>query len=69
MTTQISTTFTDDEGNTTTVSDQGIKYGYEFYVDGVKKASIDDIASDDIESINVEKTDPDHPKVYIKLKK
>jgi len=69
MTTQISTTFTDDEGNTTTVSDQGIKYGYEFYVDGVKKASIDDIASDAIESINVEKTDSDHPKVYIKLKK
>jgi len=69
MTTQISTTFTDDEGNATTVSDQGIKYGYEFYVDGVKKASIDDIASDAIESINVEKTDPDHPKVYIKLKK
>ena len=69
MTTQISTTFTDDKGNTTTVSDQGIKYGYEFYVDGVKKASIDDIASDAIESINVEKTDPDHPKVYIKLKK
>jgi len=66
---QTSTTFTDDEGNTTTVSDQGIKYGYEFYVDGVKKASIDDIASDAIESINVEKTDPDHPKVYIKLKK
>jgi len=32
-------------------------------------ASIDDIASDAIESINVEKTDPDHPKVYIKLKK
>ncbi|MBQ9555099.1 MAG: M56 family metallopeptidase [Muribaculaceae bacterium] len=66
---QTSTTFTDDEGNTTTVSDQGIKYGYEFYVDGVKKASIADIASDAIESIEVDKKDPDHPKVYVKLKK
>lgn len=66
---QTSTTFTDDEGNTTTVSDQGVKYGYEFYVDGVKKASIADIASDDIESIEVDKKDSDHPKVYIKLKK
>ena len=66
---QTSTTFTDEEGNTTTVSDQGVKYGYEFYVDGVKKASIADIASDAIESIEVDKKDPDHPKVYIKLKK
>ena len=66
---QTSTTFTDDEGNTTTVSDQGIKYGYEFYVDGVKKASIADIASDSIESIEVDKQEPDHPKVYITLKK
>lgn len=66
---QTSTTFTDDEGNTTTVSDQGIKYGYEFYVDGVKKASIADLASDSIESIEVDKQEPDHPKVYIKLKK
>ena len=64
-----STTFTDDEGNTTTVSDQGIKYGYEFYVDGVKKASISDIASDSIKSIEVDKQDPDHPKVYVTLKK
>ena len=66
---QTSTTFTDDEGNTTTVSDQGIKYGYEFYVDGVKKASIADIASDSIKSIEVDKQDPDHPKVYVTLKK
>lgn len=66
---QTSTTFTDDEGNTTTVSDQGIKYGYEFYVDGVKKASISDIASDSIKSIEVDKQDPDHPKVYVTLKK
>lgn len=66
---QTSTTFTDEDGNTTTVSDQGVKYGYEFYVDGVKKASIADIASDDIESIEVDKKDSDHPKVYIKLKK
>lgn len=66
---QTSTTFTDDEGNTTTVSDQGIKYGYEFYVDGVKKSSIADIASDSIKSIEVDKQDPDHPKVYVTLKK
>ena len=66
---QTSTTFTDEEGNTTTVSDQGIKYGYEFYVDGVKKASIADIASDSIKSIEVDKQDPDHPKVYVTLKK
>ena len=66
---QTSTTFTDEEGNTTTVSDQGIKYGYEFYVDGVKKASISDIASDSIKSIEVDKQDPDHPKVYVSLKK
>ena len=66
---QTSTTFTDEEGNTTTVSDQGVKYGYEFYVDGVRKASIADIASDAIESIEVDKKDTDHPKVYIKLKK
>jgi len=66
---QTSTTFTDGEGNTTTVSDQGIKYGYEFYVDGVKKASIADIASDSIKSIEVDKQDPDHPKVYVTLKK
>lgn len=66
---QTSTTFTDEEGNTTTVSDQGIKYGYEFYVDGVKKTSIADIASDSIESIEVDKQDPDHPKVYVTLKK
>ena len=66
---QTSTTFTDEEGNTTTVSDQGVKYGYEFYVDGIKKASIADIASDDIESIEVDKQDPNHPKVYITLKK
>ena len=51
------------------MSDQGVKYGYEFYVDGIKKASIADIASDDIESIEVDKKDSDHPKVYIKLKK
>ena len=66
---QTSTTFTDEEGNTTTVSDQGVKYGYEFYVDGVKKASIADIASDSIKSIEVDKQDPDHPKVYVTLKK
>ena len=66
---QTSTTFTDEDGNTTTVSDQGIKYGYEFYVDGVKKASIADIASDSIKSIEVDKQDPDHPKVYVTLKK
>lgn len=51
------------------MSDQGVKYGYEFYVDGIKKASIADIASDDIESIEVDKQDSDHPKVYVTLKK
>ncbi len=66
---QTSTTFTDEEGNTTTVSDQGVKNGYDFYVDGVKRASIADIASDAIESIEVDKKDPEQPKVYVKLKK
>lgn len=66
---QTSTTFTDEVGNTTTVSDQGIKYGYEFYVDCVKMASIADIVSDSIKSIEVDEQDPDHPKVYVTLKK
>lgn len=67
---QTSTTFTDNEGNKTTISDDGIiKYGYEFYVDGERRESIFNIPNDRIDSIVVDKSEKDHPKVFVKLKK
>lgn len=66
---QTLTTFTNDEGNKTTISDDGIKYGYEFYVDGERRESIADIPNDRIASIVVDKSDKEHPKVMVTLKK
>ena len=67
---QTSTTFTDNEGNKTIISDDGfIKYGYEFYVDGERRESIADIPNDRIASIVVDKSEKEHPKVHITLKK
>ena len=67
---QTSTTFTDNEGNKTTISDDGIiKYGYEFYVDGERRESIANIPNDRIDSIVVDKSEKEHPKVYVTLKK
>lgn len=66
---QTSTTFTDNEGNKTIISDFGIKYGYEFYVDGERRESIADIPNDRIESIVVDKSEKEHPKVIVTLKK
>ena len=64
-----STTFTDNEGNKTIISDDGIKYGYEFYVDGERRESIADIPNDRIVSIVVDKSEKEHPKVIVTLKK